>query len=417
MKKKVWWRLISFVLVIVVLFAGYNVYSMFSFFHTVNANKPFSNGTQPLNTAKWEGKGVVNILFMGVDRRDKSDIPRSDTMLLASINPDTKQVSVFSLMRDTYVDIPGYRKSKLNAAFADGGPELLIDTVQNYLKIPIHYYVATDFEGFAKIIDAIGGIDVNVPEDFVHPDDGLYDIHLKKGQQHLNGQQALQYVRFRGTPRADFDRTERQREVLKLVAEKMKSPSMILKAPQILKTIEPYTQSNLGDNLLALTTLALTLDAGNMRTEQIPPVEDLQETYVGDEAVLIPDVEKVRQFVQGIINDPHAGTPSKTDAQANTSPNGNQTTPAGGGTGSATTGGNHSAAGSSSKSSANYGETGKVLGEFVNLRAKPGTEYAVIGQVYAGEVLSIEEVVNDWYYVQTSTGMYGYVKASLVELQ
>lgn len=180
MKKKVVWRLISFVLVIVVLFAGYNVYSMFSFFHTVGANKPFSTGTQPLNTAKWEGKGVVNILFMGVDRRGTDERPRSDTMLLASINPDTKQVSIFSIMRDTYVDIPGYGKGKINAAFADGGPELLIDTIQSFLKIPIHYYMATDFEGFSKIIDAIGGIDVDVPEDFVHADDGVYDIHLKK---------------------------------------------------------------------------------------------------------------------------------------------------------------------------------------------------------------------------------------------
>jgi LCP family protein required for cell wall assembly len=446
-KKKVIWRLVSFVLAVVVLFAGYNVYSMFSFFHTVSANKPFSTGSQPLNTAKWEGKGVVNILFMGVDRRGQDERPRSDTMLLASINPDSKQVAVFSIMRDTYVDIPGYGKGKINAAFADGGPELLIDTIQSFLKIPIHYYVATDFEGFAKIIDSIGGIDVNVPEDFVHADDGVYDINLKKGMQHHNGQQALQYVRFRGTPRADFDRTERQREVAKLVAEKIKSPGMLVKAPQILKQVEPYTQSNLGDNLFSLGSLAVTLDASNMKTEQIPAVEDLQETYVGQEQVLMPNLAQVREHVQSIINagataqDPNAqngaGTTAGTGGKA-TGGNGSSGTGTGGngtsgnaagstGNGTGNTGsGSNSANGNTGNvkngnagkpSSSGTGKSGKVTGEYVNLRAKPGTEYAVIGQVYAGEILDIQDQVDDWYYVQTSTGMYGYVKSTLVQLQ
>ncbi|KEO83577.1 hypothetical protein EL26_09195 [Tumebacillus flagellatus] len=414
-KKKIIWRLISFVLVVVVLFAGYNVYSMFSFFHTVSANKPFSTGNQPLNTAKWEGKGVVNILFMGVDRRDPNDRPRSDTMLLASINPDTKQVSVFSIMRDTYVDIPGVGKSKINAAFADGGPELLIDTVQNFLKIPIHYYVATDFEGFAKIVDAIGGIDVNVPEDFVHADDGIYDINLKKGQQHLNGQQALEYVRFRGTPRADFDRTERQREVIKLIAEKMKSPGMLVKAPQILKTIEPYTQSNLGDNLFSLGTLALSLDASNMKTEQIPPVEALTETYVGDEAVLMPNVGLVRDYVQGILNDPNSAANASGTAERNSNSNSNSS---GTGNSAAASGsGTKSQNGSSKPAKSGSGKTVVVTGETVNLRAKPGTEYQVIGQVFQGDVLTVEDQVGDWYYVQTESGMYGYVTSALVQPQ
>nr|WP_283809094.1 LCP family protein [Tumebacillus amylolyticus] len=371
---------------------------------------------------------------MGVDRRDPNDRPRSDTMLLASLNPDTKQVSVFSIMRDTYVDIPGVGRSKINAAFADGGPELLIDTIQNFLKIPIHYYVATDFEGFAKIIDSIGGIDVNVPEDFVHADDGIYDINLKKGQQHLNGQQALEYVRFRGTPRADFDRTERQREVVKLVAEKMKSPSMLMKAPQILKTIEPYTQSNLGDNLFSLGTLAMSLDSSNMKTEQIPPVEALTETYVGDEAVLMPNVGQVRDYVQGILNDPNAGAAQDANGtgsgkngtgSSGTGSGKNGTGSSGTGQGQNGTGGTSTGSGkngtggtgSSSTAQSGSGQTAVVTGETVNLRAKPGTEYQVIGQVFQGDVLTVEEQVNDWYYVQTSTGMYGYVTSALVKLQ
>lgn len=409
-KKKKMWRLLSFVLMIVVLFVGYNVYSMFSFFHSVSANKPFSTGDQQLNTAKWEGKGIVNILFMGVDRRDTNDRPRSDTMLLASINPDTKNVTVFSIMRDTYVDIPGVGKAKINAAFANGGPELLIDTIQKFLKIPIHYYVATDFEGFSKIIDAIGGIDVNVPEDFVHADDGIYDINLKKGQQHLNGQQALEYVRFRGTPRADFDRTERQREVVKLIAQKMKTPSMLVKAPQILKTVEPYTQSNLGDNLFSLASLALSLDTSKMKMEQIPPVDALTETYVGGESVLLPNVVRVRDFVQDLLKKPN-------DSSQTSAGTGTEGSSAGDANSTGANGSSSTDRGTSTPTSTESRQTVVVTGEVVNLRAKPGTEYNVIGQVYRGDVLTVDDQVDDWYYVQTARGMYGYIAASLVQWQ
>ena len=410
MTKKNWMRIISFVLVVCVLYAGFNLYSMFSFLDTVSTQKPFSTGDNPLTTAKWEGKEQVNILFMGVDRRGKDERPRSDTMLLASINPNTKKISLFSIMRDTYVDIPKVGQAKINAAFADGGPELLIETIQSYLDIPIHYYMATDFEGFAKIVDAIGGVDVNVKEKMNHWDDGVYNINLEAGPQHLDGAKALMYVRYRGTARADFDRTERQRELLKLVANKLTSPSMLVKMPSILKEVTPYTQGNIGGtDVYRLGSLALSLDTANMRTEQLPPVEALTETYVGVEQVIVPDVEATRQFFQevtGATDDPAASPDASqggqsqppSDSRSNGGDSGNEAQPA-------------------EQMPQDNRQKATVIGEYVNLRQKPGTDYEIIGQVYSGDVVSIEGEDGDWFYVQTKDGMYGYILSSLLHLE
>ena len=412
MTKKNWMRIIGFVLVVCVLYAGFNVYSMFSFLNTVSTQKPFSTGDNPLTTAKWEGTEQVNILFMGVDQRNKNERPRSDTMLLASINPTTKQVSLFSIMRDTYVNIPKIGKAKINAAFADGGPELLIQTIQNFLDIPIHYYVATDFEGFAKIVDAIGG-DVNVPEKMQHWDDGVYNINLEAGPQHLDGQKALMYVRYRGTPRADFDRTERQRELLKLVANKLTSPSMIVKMPSILKEVTPYAQGNIsGSDIYRLGSLALSLDTANMRTEQIPPLEGLSETSVGGEQVLVPDVQATRKFVQQVIG----GSGQAAVNASSQGTQGDQTQPQSGTQQNAGTAEQGSQPAEPAAQQDNR-QKATVAGEYVNLRQKPGTEYEIIGQVYAGDVVSIEGQVGDWSYVQTKDGMYGYILSSLLQMQ
>lgn len=405
MTKKKWLRAIGFVLVVVLLFGGYYVYSMYSFARTINNNKMFSFGNQPLNAAKWEGTEPVNIMIMGVDRRSTTDRPRSDTILLLSMNPTTKKVTLFSVMRDTYVQIPGYDKAKINAAFADGGPELEMNTVSQYLNIPIHYYVATDFEGFAKIIDALGGIDVNVPYDMVHPDDGIYDINLKKGYQHLDGHHALMYVRFRGTPRADFDRTARQRQMMQLVTSKLKQPANLIKLPSLLKEMEPYTQvsSNMTpDAMTKLLSLAMECKNSSIDSEQLPPDQDLQETWDDlGEQVLVPDIPAVRKFVQEKIGDQTVAPTSV--------PNG------GNGQSSSSQGqGGQNQQGQSGQAS---GPTAVVNGPSVNVRQKPGTQYAIIGQVDQGGVVTIVEQDGDWDYIKTADGMYGYILGSLLTPQ
>lgn len=408
-KKKKWRRIVSFALIVVLLFGGYYVYSMFSFVHTIGTNKMFSTGNQPLNTAKWEGTEPVNILFMGVDRRNPNDRPRSDTMMIASINPTTKKVTLFSIMRDSYVNIPGIGKSKINAAFANGGPELTIDTISQYLNIPIHFYIATDFEGFAKIIDAIGGVDVNVKENMVHPDDGIYDINLKKGQQHLDGQKALMYVRYRGTPRADFDRTEHQREMMQIVSKKLESPQYLVKLPSILKAVEPYTQVSPNmtpDMMTKLLALMVECRGSGIESVQLPPDNLLSEGWdSAGEQVLNVDVPGVQKFVHDKI-----GADATQTAQRNQSNgNGEQSAPP-----SQQPQGTN---GNSGQQQQAQGQSAKVLGEYVNVRQKPGTDSNIIGKVSAGGIVTIIEQTGDWDYIQTSDGMYGYIKADLLSPQ
>lgn len=413
-------RIIGFVLMVVLLFSGYYVYSMFSFLHAVGISKPFSsNESNALATAKWEGTEQVNILVLGVDSRSQEEKPRSDTMLLASINPVTKKASVFSIMRDTYVDIPGVGQSKINAAFANGGPDLLIQTIQEFLGLDIHYYVATDFEGFVKVVDAIGGIDVNVPERMLHADDGKYDIVLEQGQQHLDGRKALMYARYRGGARADFERTERQREVIQIVASELKQPSKLLQMPSILKEVQPYIETNLGsDDLVKLTALAMKIDAGTIKSEQIPRVEHLEETTnMYGEAILWPtDIEAIRASVQETID----GTKTDTTAAGNGTAAGSSSTQTAG-TNNATEQqpqAEQPATSPDASVSSEEGPQATVTGEYVNLRRKPGTEHEVIGQVYKGDVLSIlDDSFGDWLYVRTPDGMAGYVTASLVQIQ
>jgi LCP family protein required for cell wall assembly len=335
-------------------------------------------------------------------------------MLLLSVNPVTKKASLFSIMRDTYVEIDGVGQAKINAAFANGGPELLIDTVQKFLDVPIHYYVATDFEGFAKIIDAIGGVDVNVSERMVHADDGVYDILLEPGPQHLDGRKALMYVRYRGTVRADFDRTERQREMVKIVAQKMASPGMALKLPKILKEVTPYTQSNLGPgDLYKLIALGLKVDTAGMTTEQIPPNEFLSEQQnIYGEQVLWPDIEGTRRFVKEKIGATKE-TGTKAEEQGGNKA-GETSKLSQNNAGSQQAGHNQKPSGQTLAQA--VGQRAKVTGEYVNLRQKPGTEYPIIGHVYAGDILTVEDQIGDWYYVRTKDGMYGYVTASLVQL-
>ncbi|HEU4963523.1 MAG TPA: LCP family protein [Bacilli bacterium] len=421
-KKKRWTRIVSLLLMVVALFAGYYVYSMFSFVHDVSTNRSISQTDNPIMTAKWEGEDQVNILFLGVDRRKPEEHPRSDTMLLLSVNPVTKKAALFSIMRDTYVDIDGVGQSKINAAFANGGPDLLIRTIQDFLQVPIHFYVATDFEGFSKIIDEIGGVDVNVQQDMVHYDDGIYNINLKAGQQHLDGKHALMYARFRDPLRSDFGRTERQRELMKIVAGEFKSPGMLLKLPSILKAVTPYTESNISaDQMLKLAALALKVDSSAMKMEQVPPVQYLSETQnMYGEAILWPDKDGTREYVQQVIantkrastandgTDGTDGTQGTDRGNGDASNVGNDTAPATQGQSQSTT---------APQTSTPSGPTVRVIGEYVNLRAKPGLDTNVIGQVYKDQMLKLIDTIGDWYYIQTEDGMYGYITASLVEKQ
>lgn len=257
---------------------------------------------------EWEGTEPVNILLMGVDARgfEEGEIPRSDSMMVASIDPVKKKMYLFSILRDTYTDIPGHDPNRINTAITHG-PNTAMKAVGDLLGIPIQYYVYTDFQGFIKLVDSVGGVDFYVEKDMNYSskaDKNEYDINLKEGMQHLDGNAALQYVRFRYDAMGDFTRTERQRELIKAVAKKMQTTTSIMKLPDILKSVSPYIDTNLEvEDMWKLATVAYKSSMSG--SEQVPPMKLLKEETIGGAAVLtVGNPDTLKQYIQDIMSPP-----------------------------------------------------------------------------------------------------------------
>ncbi len=175
--------------------------------------------TTPVDLAKQES---FSVLLMGIDTGDlgRVDQGRSDTMMVATVSPEDKQTTIVSIPRDTYVEIVGHNTTdKINHAYAFGGAAMAMDTVQNYLDIPIDHYVSINMKGLKELVDAVGGIEVN--NDITFSQDG-YDFTI--GKTTLDGDQALAYSRMRyEDPNGDYGRQERQRKIVEGIARKVLS--------------------------------------------------------------------------------------------------------------------------------------------------------------------------------------------------
>lgn len=269
-------------------------------FKDVEANEPL-----PV----WEGTDRVNILLLGGDARGlkENEVPRSDSMIIASIDPVSKKATIFSVLRDTYAKIPGHRENRINTALTLGGPSLAMNTISEITGLSIQYYVYTDFQGFISLIDALGGIEFEVEKRMRYidtADDPQYNIDLQPGLQHLDGVTALQYVRFRKDALSDFTRTERQRNFLSAIADKVKRTSSIIKLPILLNSVVPYIETNMSiDDMVKLGRLGFDIDTTNIPSVQIPPLELLREENVGGADVIsISNTEKLLEYVQEQLN-------------------------------------------------------------------------------------------------------------------
>lgn len=219
----------------------------------------------------------VNVLVIGVDvtldnRRQVVNVARSDTLMLLSFDPQRDRLSGLSIPRDTRATIPGVGEMKINASFAFGGPSLTVKTVEQFLGVPVHYYVKLGPHSFAQIIDAIGGIEVDVEKDMKY-DDNWADLHidLKKGRQILNGEQATHYIRFRKDNQGDIGRVGRQQKLLLAVFDKLKSPATVLSAPALLRAFAENTQTNLSmTELITLGMFAARLEGDTLAFRTLP---------------------------------------------------------------------------------------------------------------------------------------------------
>lgn len=232
----------------------------------------------------WGGTDRVNLLLLGIDRRPgEAFVSRTDSMMIASVDPVTQAVSILSIPRDLYVTIPGQGQDRINTAFVYGssyddpeaGASLVMQTVAYNLGVPIDHYVMVDFNAVTRGIDILGGIDVYLPQaidDPTYPDmDYGYDpLYIPAGSQHLDGETALKYARTRHVDN-DFGRASRQQQVMLSARNKALSlgmGSLLLKAPSIYSQLESGVKTDLSlEQLIALATTISEIPEENIRNE------------------------------------------------------------------------------------------------------------------------------------------------------
>ncbi|MCD8159607.1 MAG: LCP family protein [Clostridiales bacterium] len=257
-------------------------------------------------------EGVCNILLIGQDSRSEGDTGRSDTMIILSINQNTDQMSMVSLMRDTYVEIPGYSARKLNAAYSLGGVSLLDETIAVNYGVTIDYNVAIDFEGFIDVIDTLGGVEIELNEEeanylrggengeyLSYLTDGPYDVTA--GVNLLDGAAALDYARTRKVGQYDFERTQRQRNVITAVFNQLKTQSVFS-----LLSVYNSIADDLTTDMTALQIAGVEVSAYGMKDNGILsyrlPTDDMysNQSISGIGAVLvINDWDYARETLAG----------------------------------------------------------------------------------------------------------------------
>lgn len=225
-----------------------------------------------------EVKGITNILLIGCDARNLKENSRSDAIMILTIDEVHKKLKLTSIMRDSYVKIPGHAEQKITHSLAYGGTDLLINTIESNFNIKLDKFVLINFFGFKDLIDSIGGLNINIKPNEVHEINKCIKLlyknnpHLIKtyGTQHLDGQQVLSYSRIRHVGNGSYERTERQRKVISLIIDKLKD-TPILKYPMLASKILPYMKTNLSINeILNCSYTVHKINNFNISQLQIP---------------------------------------------------------------------------------------------------------------------------------------------------
>jgi LCP family protein required for cell wall assembly len=261
----------------------------------------------------------VNVLLLGIDKREGEVGPfRTDTMIVATLDPKTKTGGMLSIPRDLYVPIPlpGVGDNRINTAnyFGDfykypgGGPALAKKTVEYNLGVSLHFYVLIDFNGFRKIVDTLGGIDVDVPapiDDSEYPTEnyGIKTIHIPAGHLHMNGELALEYARSRHTT-SDFDRSRRQMQIIMALRDKALKIDAISKLPQLILQFKDTVQTDLTpQEILALAPFAAQVRGDNIKTRAIDQTMTNEIVLNNGADVLWPERSKIATVVNEMFPD------------------------------------------------------------------------------------------------------------------
>ena len=239
-------------------------------------------------------KDKATIMIMGVDERS-DDVGRSDTLMVATIDPVRKETSLLSIPRDTRVAIPKNGYDKINAAYAYGGERLTQATVEDFLGVRIDHYVIINTHAFQKIVDAIGGIDIDVEKRMYYEDpwddDGGLIIDLRPGMQHMDGKTAVTYVRYRDEE-GDIGRVRRQQKFMRACVDAVTTPAILPRLPGIISSVIDSVKTDLSvRQMLEFVGALKESQARGLRTEMVPG----RPLYIDEVSYWIPDMAQLRR--------------------------------------------------------------------------------------------------------------------------
>lgn len=255
---------------------------------------------------------VINILLIGQDRREGQGRQRSDAMILCTLNYDEKTIVLTSFMRDMYVKIPGYDANRINACYQIGGMELLDECLLENFGVQVDGNIEVDFGGFMSVIDAIGGVDMELTQAEANylnrwgnwdVSDTAWTWDLKEGMNHMTGEQALAYSRIREIGNSDFGRTERQRKVLTALLDACSGKS-VGELYDMLKELMPLMATDMKDNELvsfAVDAFSIVSDI-EIETMRIPADGTFQDASIHGMQVLVPDLEANRELLKDVLS-------------------------------------------------------------------------------------------------------------------
>ncbi|PEL14256.1 LCP family protein [Bacillus sp. AFS017336] len=290
-------------LILVILLLGTLFYGIYQYKKGVqlgNQNRNNKQSNVEFNAKKIPNK--TNILLLGEDAHKKDEKSRTDSIMILQYN-NQNETKLVSIMRDSYVSIPGYGHQKINAAYSFGGVELLRQTIQQNFGIDIEYFATIDFKGFEEMIDEIApnGITIDVEK----PMKSHIGVSIQPGVQQLNGKELLGYARFRHDARGDFDRVIRQQKVLKALKSQVLTFKGIASLPKTLGIIQPYIQTNMStmDILQLVSDYLVNGKDKDLETLRIPEDHTFTPKRVENAGeVLELDIDKNKEALQRFLN-------------------------------------------------------------------------------------------------------------------
>lgn len=296
-KKRVIYSLaVIFIILITLAGSGY-----FYINNTLNKVQPVSINTAPENIGIKEEteknfSEIRNIALLGIDSSD-GDVGRSDSIMILTLDGINKKLKLTSIMRDSYVEIDGYGLDKINHAYAFGGPELTLKTLNENFNLNIKEFMSVNFDSLVNIIDEVGGITVNLNEEELPHISGINET----GNQVLNGEQALDYSRIRYATGGDYKRTERQRIVVEAVFNKLKS-TKVTEFPSLVNELLPFIQTNMSSSdMLKLATDFSFLASSGIEQNRFPTDEQAVGEIINEIYYLTFDREVVKNSVYDYI--------------------------------------------------------------------------------------------------------------------